>query len=45
MPGVIAHFPAVESLGRDAKVAVGKLGILIMGIIVIKPFHSLAWFS
>jgi len=36
MPGVIAHFPAVESLGRDAKVATGKPGSMIMGTIVIK---------
>ncbi len=36
MPGVIAHFPAVESLGRDAEVAAGEPGILIIGTIVIK---------
>ena len=41
MPGVIALFPAVESLRRDAKIATGEAGILIMGSVVIEPFKPL----
>jgi hypothetical protein len=39
MLGIIAPFPAVESLRRDAKIATGEAGILTMGTIVIKPFE------
>jgi hypothetical protein len=45
LPGVIAHFAAGESLERNAKVAAGEPGILIMGIVVIKPLKSLSSFS
>jgi len=38
---IISSFPAVERLGRDAEVAAGKASIVIMGIIVIKPFEPL----
>jgi hypothetical protein len=44
MLGVIAPFPAIESLGRDAKVAASETGIVIMGVAVIKPFKSLPGF-
>ena len=44
MPGIIAPFPAVESLRRNAKIAAGEAGILIMGPIVIEPFKSLPGF-
>jgi hypothetical protein len=44
MPGVIALFPAIEGLRRDAKVATGKAGILVMGFVVIEPFKSLPGF-
>jgi len=38
MPGVIASFPVVKSLGTDIKVATGEPSIVPMGIIVVKPF-------
>jgi hypothetical protein len=41
MPGIIAPFPAVESLRRDAKIATGEPGVSIMGPVVIEPFESL----
>jgi hypothetical protein len=41
MPGIIALFPAVEGLRRDAKIATGEAGILIMELVVIEPFKSL----
>ena len=41
MLGVVAPFPAVEGLWRDAEVAAGKSGIVTMGVIIIKPFQSL----
>jgi hypothetical protein len=44
MPGIIAPFPAVESLRRDAKIATGEAGILIMTSVVIEPFKSLPGF-
>ena len=44
MLGVVALFPAVEGLRRDAKVATGEAGIVIMGFVVVKPFKSLPGF-
>jgi hypothetical protein len=44
MPGVIAPFPTVESLRRDAKIATGKAGVFVMGLVVIEPFKSLPGF-
>ena len=44
MLGAIAPFPATESSGRDAKVAAGKSGIVIMGFIVVKSSESLPGF-
>jgi hypothetical protein len=41
MPGVIAFLPEVEGLRGDIKVTAGKPGIVIMQVIVIKPFESL----
>jgi len=41
MVGIISPFPAVEGLRRDAEVAAGEAGVLIMGFVVIKPFQSL----
>ena len=40
MLGVVALFPAVEGLRRDVEVAAGKPGIVVAGIVVIKPFES-----
>ena len=40
MLGVVAPFPAVEGLRRDVEVAAGKSGIVVAGIVVIKPFES-----
>jgi len=36
--GVIAAFPAVESLWGGAEVAAGEAGIVIMRVVVVKPF-------
>jgi len=36
MPGVIALFPAIEGLGRDA-IAAGETSIVIVAVIVVKP--------
>ena len=44
MPGIIAAFPAVESLRRDAKIATGETSVLIMGSVVIEPLKSLPGF-
>ena len=44
MPGMITPFPAVEGLRRDAEVATGEAGVLIMGFVVIEPFKSLLGF-
>ena len=41
MFGIIAPFPAVESLRGDAEVATGEPGIVLVGAIVIEPFKSL----
>jgi len=41
MVRVIAAFPAVESLRADPEVATGKPSIVVMGVVVIKPFESL----
>jgi hypothetical protein len=41
MLGIIAPFPAVESLRRDAKIATGEAGVLIMRLVVIEPLKSL----
>jgi hypothetical protein len=41
MLGIIAPFPAIESLRGDAKVATGETSILTMGTIVIKPLEPL----
>jgi len=41
VPGVIALFPAVESLRGNIKMATAKTSILTMGIVIIKPFESL----
>jgi len=44
MPGIIAPFPAIKSLGGYIEVTVGKSGIVVVGIVVIKPFKSLLGF-
>jgi len=44
MLGIIAPFPAVESLRRDAKVATGEAGILTVRVVEIEPFKSLLGF-
>jgi hypothetical protein len=41
MLGVVALFPAVQGLRRDAEVATGEPGIVLVGAIVIEPFKSL----
>jgi len=41
VPEVIAFLPAIKGLGRDAEIATGETGIMIMGVIVIEPFKSL----
>jgi hypothetical protein len=41
MPKIIAPFPAIGSLKRDAKIVTGETGILTRGIIVIKSFEPL----
>jgi len=38
MFGVIASFPAVKSLGTDIEVAAGETSIVIVAVIVVKPF-------
>jgi len=38
MPGIIALFPAVEALRRDAEVTASKTSILPAAIVVIEPF-------
>ena len=40
MPGVVALLPAVEGLRRDIEVAAGKSGIVVVGMVVIKPLQS-----
>jgi len=44
MPGVIALFPAVKSLGTDIIVAAGETSIVPLAVIVVKPFQSLPGF-
>jgi hypothetical protein len=44
MPGITAPFPVVESLRRDAKIAAGKSGIVLVKFIVVKPLKSLPGF-
>ncbi len=44
MLGVIALFPAIEGLRTDAKIVVGKLGIVPTAVVVIKSFKSLSGF-
>ena len=41
---VISSLPAAEGLRRDAKIATGEAGVLIMGFVVIEPFESLPGF-
>jgi len=48
MAGIISSFPAIEGLREDAEVTASEAGILIMGIVVIKPFGdacetSISW--
>jgi len=40
--GIVATFPAVESLRTNAKVTTGKTSIVAMGTVVIKLFQPLA---
>jgi hypothetical protein len=43
--GVIEALPAVEGLGADAEIPAGEAGIVIMRVIVVKPFEPLpSWF-
>jgi hypothetical protein len=35
---IIAAFPAIEGLRRDAKVTTGEPGITAMRVIIVKPF-------
>ncbi len=43
--GAIAVLPAVEGLGADAEISAGEARIVIMRVIVVKPFEPLpSWF-
>ena len=44
MLGVIVPLPAVKSLWADAKIAAGKVSIVLMVVVVIKPVKSLPGF-
>jgi len=44
IPGIIASLPAIKGLRTDIKVTTGETSIVIMGIVVIKPFESLPGF-
>jgi len=44
IPGIIALLPAIKGLWTDIKVPAGETGIVIMGIVIIKPFQSLPGF-
>jgi len=35
---IVALFPAIEGLMRDVEVTTGETGIVIMGVVIIKPF-------
>ena len=41
---VVAAFPAIEGLGRDAEIPAGKSGVVPMGVIVVKPLEPLPGF-
>jgi hypothetical protein len=41
MVGIVSSFPAIEGLRGDAEVTASETGVMIMGVIVVKPFESL----
>ena len=41
---IISPFPAVEGLRRDAEVATGEPGVLVMGIVTLELLKSLHGF-
>jgi hypothetical protein len=38
MLGVVAPFPAIEGLWTDTKIAASETGIVVVGIVIVKPF-------
>jgi hypothetical protein len=38
MPGIVASLPAIECLRADIKVPAGETGMVIMALVVVKPF-------
>jgi hypothetical protein len=38
MVGIIAPFPPVKGLRTDAEVATGESSVVMVGVVVVKPF-------
>jgi hypothetical protein len=38
MVGIIAPFPPAKGLRTDAKVATGESSVVMVGVVVVKPF-------